>query len=101
MMELEMPTEAVCPLCRDETVTLNENKSGRPYFTCRTFDSTVNLRPGGKEQANTILNELQEAELADSAPEEEPTEVDQPEDDDDDGPTTATLKDMLNGDDDA
>ena len=62
-MQLEMPQDCVCPLCRNETVELRENKRGNPYFQCRTFASTVNLRPGeGTEEAESVLSECLESE---------------------------------------
>ena len=61
-MELEMPQDVLCPLCRDERTELRENKSGRPYFQCATFDSVVNLRPGNRDRAYSLLDRLSEAD---------------------------------------
>lgn len=93
-MDLEMPTESVCPLCRRETTVLQENKAGRPYFQCHTFDSVVNLRPGSNEDASEILNELAAAD-AEEQPESVLNESEEGETDDSE---TKTLGDLLKND---
>jgi hypothetical protein len=93
-MELEMPADTICPLCRQERVELRENKSGNPYFQCEPFNTVVNMRPE-KDEAITMLNELQEADL-----ERVSGELAEPEgesdDSDTDEPETRTLGDLLN-----
>lgn len=93
-MDLELPTKASCPLCESETVALESNNSGNPYFTCQTFKATVNLRPsqGDTETAETVLS--QAVDSAGSAG------LAEPEDDGDDGEAAAqeteqTLEELL------
>lgn len=66
-MELEMPTQAVCPLCGDETVELKENKRGNPFFSCETFRCAVNTRPS-TERARELLELHQAADSPDDIP---------------------------------
>lgn len=51
-MELETPLTIDCPLCGGGPVTVQENKSGNPYFTCRseTCKTTVNLNGDDAEE---------------------------------------------------
>lgn len=67
-MEIEMPTDVVCPLCRTSRVELRENKAGNPYFNCEVFNATVNLRPE-TDESQTLLGELREGEPEEFMPE--------------------------------
>jgi hypothetical protein len=62
-MDLELPKKSRCLLCGSETVALEQNNSGNPYFTCQTFKATVNLRPsqGDADTAESVLSEAVES----------------------------------------
>lgn len=86
-MELNTPSDALCPLCEAERVELKENKAGRPYFHCTTHKVPVNLNAGetSEEFAQGYVEQLEEAELDHDA-------------DEGDGPT---IEDLFNQGDDA
>jgi hypothetical protein len=41
--ELAEGTTITCPLCREETTTVERNKSGKPYFYCAEYEAAVNM----------------------------------------------------------
>lgn len=53
---LQSGEEIVCLLCRAETTEVKENKGGKPYVYCDTFDAVINLRTVGTEQAQAVLD---------------------------------------------
>ena len=102
-MRLEMPTDATCPLCGEESVQLEENKRGNPYFQCSNLNTVVNLRPETEEQWG-MVSEL--AQIDDEASESEPDGDETPEDEspvdlsdvvDDDASEDITLDELLDG----
>jgi hypothetical protein len=104
-MQLEQSTEAVCPLCRDEMVVMEPNKSEYPYFRCSTFRSTVNLRTV-TDKSETMFSQLTEADDPESFegyvlddPTDTPPEMEAEADADADGEADdepQTLGDVLN-----
>lgn len=88
-MELEEPTEAVCPLCEDEIVTvkLNNSEKEAPYFTCRTHQTTVPGMYGGKRSEEFVHEYIELAQQRDVG------------NDSDDGEDSQTLADILGGED--
>lgn len=36
-------TEITCPLCREETATVERNKKDKPYFYCAEYEAAVNM----------------------------------------------------------
>lgn len=97
MMQLEMPTEVMCPLCRLEKTQLQENKSGNPYFQCMTFNSIVNLRPGeNNDRAESVLAECMDD--ADDGTLEEPEEPESNEEEQAEATEGQSLNDLLSKD---
>lgn len=66
-MELEEPTEAVCPLCEDEIVEIKLNNSEKeaPYFTCRTHQTTVPGMYGGPRSEDFVREHIDLAQKRD------------------------------------
>lgn len=85
-MELEEPTEAVCPLCEDEIVDIKLNSSDReaPYFTCRTHQTTVPGMYGGDQSEEFVREYIELAQTREEEPEQN-----------DDESETKTLADIL------
>lgn len=90
-MELEEPTEAVCPLCEDEIVEVKLNSSDKqaPYFTCRTHQTTVPGMYGGKRSEEFVHEYIQLAQARDDG-----------SDDAGEIEDSQTLAEILGGDDD-
>lgn len=60
-MELDAPQPGDCPICGGD-VTFKLNKSGKPYFTCRSkCKTTVNLH-GGDDALEAIEPYFDDAE---------------------------------------
>jgi hypothetical protein len=41
--ELPEGTTITCPLCREETTTVQRNKNEKPYFYCAEYEAAVNM----------------------------------------------------------
>lgn len=91
-------------MCESETVTVSENKNGKPYFTCRseTCNTTVNLNGENSTQMlqDYLINDGSGDDPADSDSGSDDGGSDLDLADEQDDPSDQSLGDLLGGDDD-